>query len=151
MFHCRPFFSRSEVYRGSWRMYVVAWHCTTAGYLLQRMIASCVVVLWPQSLHPSRMKNQRGHWVCWVSTSGKNSFNNPHIHTWYMVVRTRYLIRGWSRCVWNHGHIFAFFFFALRTIYVITPLRFYIKLENVRCEYDWWYGWNSVPQVLWYQ
>ena len=33
----------------------------------------CVVVLWPQSLYLSRMKNQRGHWVCWMSTSRKDS------------------------------------------------------------------------------
>ena len=25
--------------------------------------------LWPQSLYLSRVKNQHGHWVCWMSTS----------------------------------------------------------------------------------
>ena len=36
-------------------------------------VAACVVVLWPQSLLSIiRMKNQRGHWVCWMSTSRKN-------------------------------------------------------------------------------
>ena len=33
-----------SVYRGSWRMYVVPWHCTTAVYLVQRgcLCRSCV-------------------------------------------------------------------------------------------------------------
>ena len=47
---CLSVFSLS-VYRGSWRMYVVAWHCTTstAVYLVQR---SCLCrSLWPQSLY----------------------------------------------------------------------------------------------------
>ena len=35
-------------------------------------VAACVVVLWPKSLFLSRMKNQRGHWVCWMSTSREN-------------------------------------------------------------------------------
>ena len=34
-------------------------------------VAACVVVLWPQSLYLFRTKNQRGHWVCWMSTSRK--------------------------------------------------------------------------------
>ena len=34
-------------------------------------VAACVVVLGPQSLYLSRMK-QRGHWVCWMSTNRKN-------------------------------------------------------------------------------
>ena len=32
-------------------------------------VAACVVVLWPKSLYLYRMKNQPGHWVCWMSTS----------------------------------------------------------------------------------
>ena len=43
-------FSSLSVYRGTWSVYVVAWHCTTAKYLVQR-IAACVVVLRPQSLY----------------------------------------------------------------------------------------------------
>ena len=47
------------------RMYV-AWRCTvTTVYLVQRTVAACVVVLWPQSLLSIiRMKNQRGHQGC---------------------------------------------------------------------------------------
>ena len=42
---------------------------TTAAYLVQRIIAACVVVLWSQGLYPSRTKSQRGHWVRWMSTT----------------------------------------------------------------------------------
>ena len=45
------FFSLS-VYRGSWRVYVVAWHCTTAVYLIQR-IAACLCRGWVTTEHPS--------------------------------------------------------------------------------------------------
>ena len=34
-------------------------------------VAACVVLLLPQSLYLATM-NQRGQWVCWMSTSRKN-------------------------------------------------------------------------------
>ena len=46
----------------------------TVAYSIRRVtIAAFVVVLWLQSLYLSRTKNQRGHWVCWISPSRKNS------------------------------------------------------------------------------
>ena len=43
-------------------------HCTAAVYLVQR---SCLCRSFV-SLNLSRMKTQRGHWVCWMSTSREN-------------------------------------------------------------------------------
>ena len=65
------FFFGLQVYRGSWIMCMVEWHCTTYCCWLPgtTYISACVVVLWPQSLYLSRMKNQRVHWVCRMSTS----------------------------------------------------------------------------------
>ena len=37
----------------------------TAVYLVQRIIAVWVVVIWSKSLYLSRMNSQRGCWVCW--------------------------------------------------------------------------------------
>ena len=42
-------------------------------------VASCVVVLWTELV--SRMENQRGHWVCWMSTSRKKGLI-WRTHTW---------------------------------------------------------------------
>ena len=41
----------------------------TAVYLIQRIIAACVVVMWSQSLYLSRVNGQRGRWACWKSTN----------------------------------------------------------------------------------
>ena len=73
LFLCLSFFF---VYRGSWRMYVVpviAQHNGMALYYDTALynVAACVVLLLPQSLYLATM-NQRGQWVCWMSTSRKN-------------------------------------------------------------------------------
>ena len=45
--------------------YIIA----TVVYLVQRIIAACVVVMSSWSLYLSRMISQRGRWVCWTSTN----------------------------------------------------------------------------------
>ena len=40
----------------------------TVVYLVQPIIAACVVVIWSQILHLSRMNSQCGRWVCWKSS-----------------------------------------------------------------------------------
>ena len=43
----------------------------------------------PQSLYLSRMKNQRGHWVCWMSTSRKNGLiRRTHNTLLHVISRT---------------------------------------------------------------
>ena len=49
-----------------------------AVYLVQRIIAACVVVTWSQSLYLSRMNNQRGRWV--VEYSLKERFDMKYLH-----------------------------------------------------------------------
>ena len=39
-----------------------------------------VIVLWAQSLYLSRVKNQRGHGLCWMSTAAKNVFDVKNTH-----------------------------------------------------------------------
>ena len=64
--------------RGEWINWCLGF-CNTTIYSPQRyrttwynvvVVGACVVLLSQQSLYLSRMKNQRGHWVCRMSTSG---------------------------------------------------------------------------------
>ena len=75
-----------SVYRACWRMYLVpfiAQHNDMAlHYCLHRSLR-------PQSLHLSRTKNQRGHWVCWMPTSRKNGLMwRTHTYTGDAVATT---------------------------------------------------------------
>ena len=66
------------MYLGCWRAYVVtdvqydgmALHCPLR--LQHYDVVSVSIVLQPQSLYLSRMKNQHGHGVFWVLTGRKN-------------------------------------------------------------------------------
>ena len=45
-------------------------------------VAAGVVVFWPQNLYLLRMKNQCGHWVCWMSTRRNGGLMwRTHIHS----------------------------------------------------------------------
>ena len=62
--------------------------CTVV-YLVQRIIAVCVVVIWLQNLYfkyISRMNSPRGRWVCWKSSNTRwksgliwNTYTRYHI------------------------------------------------------------------------
>ena len=79
-----------SVYRGYGRMYIVpvmAQYTTSIGMALYYLLLLSKPLL-PVSYfcyhRPwfSRTKNQRGHWVCWMSTSRKNSLmSSTHIYS----------------------------------------------------------------------
>ena len=69
------------------------WQCTTALSNWYN-VAACVVVLWSQSLYLLRMTSQRGHWVCWMSTSTRWRSGL----TWSTVVHTPGIIS--VCCLW---------------------------------------------------
>ena len=50
----------------------ILWHGIVLLLSTWYNVAACVVDFLPQSLYLSRIKNQRGHWMCWNSTSKKN-------------------------------------------------------------------------------
>ena len=56
------------------------WHGIVLLLSIWYNVATCVEVLWLQSLYLSRMKNQHGHWVCWMTTSRKNGWCEEHTH-----------------------------------------------------------------------
>ena len=54
----------------------MSWHCTAAVYLIQRScLCRSFVTTELDKLYISRLKNQRGQWVCWISTSRYNAHN----------------------------------------------------------------------------
>ena len=54
----------------------MSWHCPAAVYLIQRScLCHCSVTTELDKLYVSRLKNQRGQWVCRISTSRKNAQN----------------------------------------------------------------------------
>ena len=62
-----------QMYFCCWRMYVVpvvpstrAWHCVVECITMHYL---CVVACDHRRADLSRVKNQYGHWVCWMSTS----------------------------------------------------------------------------------
>ena len=95
-------FSLFRVYRGRWCMYMcwgmALYYCCLPGTWYN--VAASVVVLWPQSLYLSRMKNQEGHWVCWMSTSRKNGLMwTTHAYSYVFMYVCRKLIPGDVCCV----------------------------------------------------
>ena len=64
----------------------------TAVYLIQRFITACVVVMWSQSLYPSRMNSQCVHYVCCKSTSTRLKERFEMKYSWCRQTYTRYHI-----------------------------------------------------------
>ena len=67
---------------GHIQYHAMALHClTNLLAALRTRYHLCVLVLWPQSLYLSRMTNQHGHWVCWMSTARNNGLNVKNTRT----------------------------------------------------------------------
>ena len=102
----------------------MAWHCTPYYCGLHRY---CLCRSFVTRVFISRTKNQRGRWLCWMSTSRKNSLMwSTHIYS------STYLFK------YRQGHQLVHFFLER---YIEAPFRININGKSAFSV--------SVPAPLW--
>ena len=95
---------------------IMAWHCTTYHCCLHRCFLSRSFFYHGACI--SRTKNQRGHWLCWMSTSKKSS-----------------LMWSTQNLIYSTTYLFTVSSFFSRSIYQsIISKKYQWSLYQLLCE-----------------